>query len=225
LNHNDSNLLQRIPIDRERPQSKGEEIANSVSHGVGLLAAVAATPYLIKHAVVHGAAVVVGVSLFAATMIFLYLTSTLYHAWPRGKAKHALRITEHIAIFLLIAGTYTPFTLGVLRGPWGWTLFGLIWAFSMAGVALKLIGGVRFPLVSTLLYISMGWLVIIAIGPMWKRMPHGGFLWILLGGVAYTSGVLFYSIDHRLHYSHFIWHLFVIAGTILHYIAVYGYAS
>lgn len=215
-----------VDLIPDRLQSMGEEIANSVSHGVGFLAALAAIPLLLIHAAAHGdAAVITGVSIFAATVLLLYLTSTLYHALPRGRAKHVFRITEHIAIFLLIAGTYTPFTLGVLRGPWGWTLFGLIWGLSAAGVALKLIGGVRFPVVSTLLYLSMGWVVIFAIRPLWLRMPHSGFVWMILGGLAYTTGVIFYALDYRLRYSHFVWHLFVLAGTTFHFLAVFWYAA
>jgi hemolysin III len=167
----------------------------------------------------------VGVSIFSATMVLLYLASTLYHAFPRGKTKHTLRIIEHVAIFFLIAGTYTPFTLGVLRGPWGWTLFGLIWALTAAGVILKLIKGVQIPFIFPVLYVLMGWVVLIAVKPLWLNMPHRGFLWILLGGLAYTGGVVFYAIDYRMRYSHFIWHLFVLAGTTLHYFAILWYAS
>ena len=163
--------------------------------------------------------------IFAATIVVLYLNSTLYHALPRGKAKRVFRIIEHISIFFLIAGTYTPFTLGVLRGPWGWTLFGLIWALALAGVILKLARGVRHPIISTTLYLLMGWVVVIAAHPLWLHMAHVGFAWIFLGGVAYSLGVIFYAIDDRMRYSHFIWHLFVLAGTILHFFAIYWYAG
>jgi hemolysin III len=210
----------------ERPQSLGEEIANSLSHGLGLLAALATIPLLIVHAARRGGAgFIVGASIFSVAMAWLYLTSTLYHALPRGRAKQVFRLIEHTAIFFLIAGTYTPFTLGVLRGGWGWTLFGLIWGLATAGILLKMIGGVRFPLVSTLLYLGMGWLILIAIHPLWLRMPLAGFFWIALGGLSYTAGVAFYALDHRLRYSHFVWHLFVIAGTVFHYLAVYWYAA
>lgn len=213
-------------VSVERFQSSGEEIANSVSHGLGLIAILAATPFLIIHAVRQSdAAFITGASIFAATLILLYLCSTLYHALPRGRAKRVFQLIERVAIFLLIAGTYTPLTLGVLHGPWGWTLFGLVWAFAAAGIAIQLSGGHRFPILSTLLYLAMGWLMVIVIRPLWIRMPHVGFFWVLLGGLAYSLGVIFYSMDNRVRYSHFIWHLFVIAGSTFHFLAVLWYAA
>ncbi len=209
-----------------RPQSLGEEIANSVSHGVGLLAALAAAPVLIVTAARGGdAPAVVGASVFAAAVLLLYLTSMLYHALPRNRAKPIFQVLDHGAIFLLIAGTYTPFTLGVLRGPWGWTLFGLVWGLALAGVVLKAVGGIRYPRLSTGLYLAMGWLALIAIEPLWLHVPAGGLLWLLAGGIAYTAGVAFFAADERVRYSHFIWHLFVIAGTACHFIAVLWYAA
>lgn len=209
----------------KRPQSLGEEIANSVSHAVGLLAAVVAIPVLVLSAVRRGdAAGIVGASVFAATMVLLYLTSTLYHALPRNRAKRVFRVLDHGAIFLLIAGTYTPFTLGVLRGTWGWTLFSLVWGLAAAGVVLKAMGGVRYPILSTCLYLGMGWLVLIAVRPLWLRMPPSGLLWLLAGGLAYTAGVAFFAAE-RIRYSHFVWHLFVLAGTACHFLAVLWYAA
>jgi hemolysin III len=209
----------------ERGQSLGEEIANSVSHGAGLLAALALTPVLIAHtARVGGAASIVGASVFAATLVFLYLASTLYHALPRGRAKRVFRVIEHSAIFLLIAGTYTPFTLGVLHGPWGWTLFGLAWGLALVGVLLKTVGGPGYPVVSMLLYLGMGWLVVVAIRPLWLRVPLPGLVWLLAGGLAYTAGVGFFAAK-RLPYAHFVWHLFVLVGTSCHFIAVWFYAA
>jgi hemolysin III len=214
------------PESGKRHQSLGEEIANSVSHGVGLVAAVAGIPILLRRAARTGDRVFLAANIiFVVTIVVLYLTSTLYHALPRGKAKHTFRIIEHIAIFFLIAGTYTPFTLGVLRGPWGWTLFGLIWTLALAGVTLKVARGVRHPIISTTLYLLMGWVVLVAIRPLWLFMPHMGFVWIFLGGLAYSAGVVFYAIDYRMRYSHFIWHLFVLAGTVLHYLAIFWYAG
>ena len=213
------------PEANGRHQSLGEEIANSVSHGIGLVAALTAMPFLIARAARRGdTGFTAGSWIFAASVVFLYLSSTLYHALPKGKAKHVFRIIEHIAIFFLIAGTYTPFTLGVLRGPWGWTLFGLIWSLTLAGTLLKLVSGVRHPIISTVLYLLMGWVVMIAIRPLWLRMPHMGFLWILLGGLAYSGGVFFFALDYRMRYSHFVWHLFVLVGTMLHFLAVFWYA-
>jgi len=209
---------------QERAQSLGEEIANSVSHGVGFLAAVAVSPVLLVSAVRHGSSAgVVGASIFVFTMALLYITSTLYHALPRNKAKRVFHILDHGAIFLLIAGTYTPFTLRVLRGTLGWTLFGLVWGIAVVGVVLKSIGGVRCQRLSTILYLAMGWLIIIAAKPLWHNMPSWGLFWLVAGGAAYTAGVGFYAAK-RIRYAHFVWHLFVIAGTACHFIAVLKYA-
>jgi hemolysin III len=211
---------------RERTQSRGEEIANSVSHGVGMMAALAAAPILIVSAAQRGgAAQIVGASIFAAAMVLLYLTSTLYHALPRNRVKRLFQILDHGAIYLLIAGTYTPFTLGVLRGAWGWTLFGLVWGLALAGVVLKAVAGIRHPRLSTSLYVAMGWLALIAIEPLWLHLPAWGLLWLLAGGIAYTLGVVFFALDGRVRYSHFVWHLFVLAGTACHFVAVLGYAG
>lgn len=210
---------------RDRAQSRGEEIANSVSHGVGLLASMAAAPFLVLSAVRHGnAARVAGASVFAATMMLMYLTSTLYHALPRNRAKRAFQVLDRAAIFLMIAGTYTPFTLGVLRGAWGRALLGLVWGLALAGVVLTVVGGVRYPKLSTGLYLAMGWLVIIAIKPLWLRVPPWGLFWLLAGGIAYTVGVVFYAAK-GVRYGHFVWHLFVITGTACHFIAVLRFAA
>jgi hemolysin III len=217
-------MIVALPL-QERTQSLGEEIANSISHGIALLAAISATPFLIIATVDHGSAAdIVGSSVFAATMVLLYLTSTLYHALPRNKAKQIFQVLDHGAIYLLIAGTYTPFTLGVLRGTWGWTLFGLVWGLALAGILLKAIGGIRYPTLSTCLYLAMGWLVIIVIKPLWILVPAWGLFWLLAGGIAYTAGIAFFVLDERVRYSHFVWHLFVMAGTTCHFIAVLWYA-
>ncbi len=209
---------------RHRPQSLGEEIANSVSHGVGLVAALVAFPVLVIGALQHGASAVVGAAVFGATMSLLYLTSTIYHALPENRAKRLFQILDHGAIYLLIAGTYTPFTLGALRGPMGWTLFGMIWALAVFGVVLKSMGGIRFHRLSTALYLAMGWLVVIAAKPLWLHVPGWGIFWLGAGGVAYTAGVGFYLASHRTRYAHFVWHLFVLAGTTCHFVAVLNYA-
>lgn len=226
--HATRNRLRRV-IDastvEERPQSLGEEIANSVSHGTGFLAALIAFPVLLLNANRHGRLAIVGAAVFAATMALLYLTSTLYHALARNRAKRVFQILDHGAIYLLIAGTYTPFTLGVLRGPWGWTLFGLIWALAVAGVVLKSVGGIGHPRLSTVLYVAMGWLILIAAKPLWNAMPAWGLFWLAAGGIAYTAGVAFYAADQRVKYAHFLWHLFVLAGTACHFIAVLRYAT
>jgi len=210
---------------RERMQSLGEEIANSVSHGVGLLAAGVGVPFLVVAAVERGeVAGIVGASVFATTMVLLYLTSTLYHALPANRAKRVFRVLDHAAIYLLIAGTYTPFTLGVLHGPWGWTVFGLVWGLAAAGVVVKAVGGVRHLRVSTALYLIMGWLLLIAAKPLWLRMPPWGLFWLFAGGLAYTLGVAFFCAN-RVRYAHFVWHLFVLTGTACHFIAVFRYAA
>ena len=211
---------------QDRPQSLGEEIANGISHGVAFLLAVAGTPVLIVSAVQRGSvAGVAGASIFAATMMLLYLTSTLYHVLPQNRAKQFFQILDHGAIYLLIAGTYTPFTLGVLHGAWGWTLFGLVWGLALIGVLLKSFGGIRYPRLSTALYLAMGWLVVIAIKPMWQLMPAWGLFWLLAGGIAYTLGVIFFAADERVRFAHFVWHLFVAAGTTCHFFAVLWYAA
>ena len=210
----------------KREQSQGEEIANSISHGIGLLATLGGTPFLIMHAARYGdAGFFVGTSLFSATIILLYLASTLYHALPMGKAKRVFRVIEHSAIFLLIAGTYTPFTLGVLSGAWGWTLFGVVWGLAAIGVALKVLNKASHPIVSTGLYLLMGWLIVIAVDPLFAKVPASGLLWLIAGGLSYTAGVAFFATDSRLRYGHLIWHLFVIAGTVCHYFAVLWYAA
>ena len=212
--------------DPTREQSQAEEIANSISHGVALAAALVGTPFLIVHAARQASAgFIFGACVFSATMIILYLASTLYHALSAGKAKRVFRIIEHSAIFLLIAGTYTPFTLGVLRGAWGWSIFGLIWGLAVAGIALKALGRANHPILSTSLYVLMGWVVVIAVDPLLTRVSTAGLLWLLAGGLAYTVGVIFFALDSRLRYGHFIWHLFVIAGTACHYCAVFWYAA
>ncbi len=208
----------------ERIQSLGEEIANSVTHGVGALAAMAALPVVIVMAVPRGASAVVGSAVFGATMILLYVTSTLYHALARNRAKKVFRVLDHSAIFLLIAGTYTPFTLGVLRGAWGWTLFGIVWALAVTGVALTGSLGVRLPRLSTVIYVAMGWLIVVAIRPLIAHLPRPGLEWLVAGGVAYTAGAAFYAWK-RLRYHHAVWHLFVLAGSCCHCVAVARYAA
>lgn len=215
-----------LPAGPEREQSQGEEIANSISHGIGLVAALAGIPFLILHAARHGdAGFLVGASVFSATILLLYLASTLYHALPAGRAKRVFRVIEHSAIFLLIAGTYTPFTLGVLRGAWGWSLFGVVWGLAVAGVALKAFEKTSHPILSTSLYLLMGWVVVVAVDPLMARLPTAGLLWLVAGGLSYTAGVAFFATDSRLLYGHLIWHLFVMAGTTCHYFAVLWYAA
>lgn len=207
-------------------QSQAEELANSLSHGLALVASLVAGPYLIVQAVRRAdAAFVVGTSLFCATIMVLYLASTLYHALPAGSAKRVFRVIDHSSIFLLIAGSYTPFTLGVLRGPWGWALFGVVWGLALAGIVLKSVGRASHPIISTGLYLLMGWLVVVAVDPLFARVPAAGLFWLLAGGLFYTAGVAFFATDSRLRFGHLIWHLFVMAGTACHCVAVLRYAA
>ena len=209
----------------ERAPTPGEEIANSISHGIGLALAIAATPILIVAAARAGNAWnMVGASVFASAVLCLYFASTLYHALQNSKAKRVFRVFDHGAIFLLIAGTYTPFTLGVMRGPWGWTLLGLIWGMALFGLTMKAVTGTRYRWLSMILYLSMGWLVVIAAKPVLLRVPLPGILWLLAGGLAYTVGVGFFS-ARRVRYHHFVWHLFVVAGTTCHFFAVLWYSA
>lgn len=208
----------------ERKQTSGEEFANSFSHGVGLAASVAATPFLVSHAQQHGNfEYLVGSCIFAASMISLYLSSSIYHGLRPGKAKDIFRVIEHSAIYVLIAGTYTPFTLGALHGVWGWTLLTLIWSLAAVGVALKVMKRISHPTFSTLLYLLMGWLIVIAINPLYDRLSFEGLMWLVAGGLAYTAGVVFFIADSRLRYGHLVWHLFVMLGTACHFFAVIGY--
>lgn len=203
--------------------SLAEEIANAVSHGGGVLAAAIAIPFLIAVAARHTAAAVIGASVFAASVLVLYVSSTLYHALPQARAKRIFQAIDHAAIYLLIAGTYTPFTLTVLRGAWGWTLFAAVWTLALAGILLKAAGLLRRVWLSNALYLLMGWLVVIAIEPLWQRLPAAGLAWLVAGGLLYTIGVPFYAAK-RMPWAHFVWHLFVLGGTACHFVAVMGYA-
>lgn len=210
---------------QDRIQTLGEEIANSVSHGVGLLAALVAAPFLIVAASQLSAANLVGAIVFAVTMVLLYAASTLYHALPQGRAKRVFMKLDHGAIYLFIAGSYTPFALGALSGPWGWTLFGLVWSLAALGVALKSFNRLSHPWLSTGLYLAMGWLVLIAAVPLVQNVPTMGIALLVAGGLAYTLGVVFFVLDNKVRYAHAVWHGFVIAGTGFHFFAVLNYSS
>ena len=202
-------------------QSTGEELANSISHGIGLVGALIGTPVLLLAAFHHcSISFLIGTIVFTVTMLLLYLGSTLYHAWPRTRAKSVLQLLDHSAIFWLIAGTYTPFALGPLSGVWGWIMLGLIWALSVFGTLVKAIRGtVRHRKLAMALYLGMGWLALIFIRPFVFAVPFSVLLWLLAGGIAYTTGVLFF-VNTRLRYAHFVWHLFVLTGTGCHFAAV-----
>jgi len=197
-----------------------EELANSITHGVGLALSMVGLIVLVVLSVTRGDAWhIAGCTIFGVTLVLLYSASTFYHAVRAPRFRRILKILDHTAIYLLIAGTYTPFTLVNLRGFWGWTLFSLVWGFSLFGTLWKFFHADRFQIVSTLIYLAMGWLVLIAIKPVTVALPLSGIVWLIAGGVFYTVGVPFFALK-RLPYNHAIWHVFVLAGSICHYLAV-----
>lgn len=200
-----------------------EELANRLTHGLGVAFSVAGLVLMVVFSARHGDAWhVVSSAIFGTTLVLLYGSSTLYHSFRSERLKVLLQKFDHAAIFLLIAGTYTPFMLVTLRGPWGWSLFGVVWGFALAGVALKFRFAGRGNLVSTLIYIAMGWLVMIALKPLIAALPAGGLKLLVAGGLCYTGGAAFY-LWRRLPYNHAIWHLFVLGGSACHWAAVFVY--
>lgn len=197
-----------------------EELLNSITHGFGLALSVAGFLALLALSIMRGDAwQIVGCSIFGATLIFLYGASTLYHSFRALHLRRILRTLDHSAIFLLIAGTYTPFTLVNLRGPWGWSLLVAVWALAIIGIVFKIFFVDRFEVVSTVIYLLMGWLGVVAIRQILALLPTSGFLWLVAGGLAYTVGVLFFAC-RKVPYNHAIWHVFVLAGSVCHYFAV-----
>ncbi|MCC5886102.1 MAG: hemolysin III family protein [Gammaproteobacteria bacterium] len=215
-----------------RSQSLGEEVANAVSHGIGALAAALLLPVLLLEPILAGrdAVAVFAFGLFGVTLLLLYLASTLYHALPlgygagRGRAKRLFHLFDHCAIYLLIAGSYTPFALGVFRDSWGWPMFAAIWGLATAGVVTKTLGLARHPAVSASIYIGMGWCALFTLDPLLHELPRAGLYWLIAGGVAYTLGVIPFILDERVRYGHFGWHLFVLTGSACHVVAVIRYA-
>lgn len=203
-----------------RTVSTGEEIANAITHGIGALLAVAALVVLIVMAAIHGSVWhIVSFSIFGATLVLLYFASTLYHSLTHAKAKRVFHKFDHISIYLLIAGTYTPFCLTALRGWIGWTVLGVVWSCAILGAVLKAISvGKRIKL-STVLYILMGWVILVAIQPLSKAMPFNGFLFLIAGGISYTIGTIFF-IRNQVKYNHSVWHVFVLGGSVLHFFSV-----
>jgi hemolysin III len=202
-------------------RSGSEELANSVSHGIGLVAALIGTPFLLQAALQCGSpGFFIGTIVFTATMLLLYLGSTLYHAWPPTRAKSVLQMLDHSAIFLLIAGTYTPFALGPLRDASGLTMLVVVWVLAIFGVLMKAMRGPsRHRKLAMSLYLGTGWLGLVVVRPLALAIPLSALLWLIAGGIAYTAGVFFF-VNERLRYGHFIWHLFVLAGTGCHFVAV-----
>src|SRR2546421_5038399 len=203
-------------------QTRREEIANTVSHGFGLAAAIVATPYLCFAAARQPSeAFYVGTIIFVATLCFLYLCSPVHPAGPQTRLKCVLQIVDHAAIFLLIAGTYSPFTLGPMRGALGWTIFSVIWLLALTGIAIKLRTGIRWKKISMILYLGMSWSILIAFRQFMLVVPTQTVIWLLAGGIAYTSGLIFFD-NRRVRYSHFVWHIFVLAGTACHFCAIFS---
>ena len=206
---------------KRRPLTLGEEIANAVSHGAGALSSLALLPALVLSAVWRADPVQVAANaVFGAMLFLLYLASTVYHALPPSRAKAVSQRLDHAAIYLLIAGTYTPFALGPLRGPWGYAMLGAIWALAVFGVVSKLALGVRGRKLSVALYLLMGWLCVLMLPAIWHELPSEALLWLFIGGVVYSGGTIFYTWD-RLRYNHLVWHLFVLGGSACHVAAVF----
>jgi hemolysin III len=203
--------------------SLGEIIANSVTHGIGAALSIVGLTVLVAFANLYGDAWhIVSVSIYGATLVLLYLFSTLYHSIQGPRVSRVLQIFDHSAIFMLIAGTYTPFTLVTLRGPLGWTLFGIVWGLALFGVAFQTTLLRKHVAISLGLYIGMGWAVVVAARPLFEALALPGILLLVAGGLSYTLGVIFY-VWHRLPYHHAIWHLFVLTGSALHYFAILLY--
>jgi hemolysin III len=206
-----------------RIQTAAEELANSITHGIGAALGVAALTVLVVYASLAGDPWrIVSTSVYGASLVLLFLASTLYHSFRKPRVKYVFQVLDHAAIFLLIAGTYTPFALVTLRGPWGWTLFGIVWGLAVLGIAFEAGWMGRFPRLSTALYLLMGWVGVLVVWPLWQTLPLGGWGWLVAGGLAYTVGVVFFAWE-RLPYHHTLWHLFVLAGAACHFFAVFGY--
>jgi hemolysin III len=208
---------------RSEEESLVEELANGITHGIGLALSIVGLVVLLVLSILRGNAWhIAGCTTFGITLVLLYAASTLYHTFHTSRLRRVLKTLDHTAIYLLIAGTYTPFTLVNLRGFWGWLLFALVWGLAVFGILWKLIHVERFPIVSTLLYVAMGWIALIAVKPLLAAIPMWGVVWLVAGGLFYTAGVAFYA-TKRIPYNHAIWHVFVMAGSICHYFAVMFY--
>jgi hemolysin III len=200
-----------------------EETINALTHGLGVLLSVGGLTVLVVMAALRGDAWhIVSCSIYGATLVLLFSSSTLYHSFRSRRVKHVFRVIDHASIYLLIAGTYTPFVLVNLRGQWGWTLFGVIWGLALAGIVFQVFFVDRFRLAQTLIYLAMGWLVVVAVKPLFIHVPRGGLLWLLAGGLCYTVGAVFY-LWKKLPYHHAVWHLFVLGGSVCHYFAILLY--
>jgi hemolysin III len=216
--------MSSVDLSVERGYTRGEEVANTLSAAAGLAVFVAVTPFLMAAALVSDRSLAVtGCAIFLASVLTLYLSSTIYHALAPCQAKHIVRILDHAAIFVLIAGTYTPFALGPLAENGGLALAIIEWTLAVLGIAFKCTGGIQSRRLSNLIYLGMGWLGVFWIRPLIENTGWAGFLWILAGGIAYTVGIVFYAAKHK-NYAHFVWHLFVFAGSLCHTVAIWRYA-
>ncbi len=201
----------------------GEEVANGITHGIGATLSVAGLSVLVTLAAIYGDTWrVVSFSIYGSTLVIMYLASTFYHSFQSPRLKRVLRVADHISIYLLIAGTYTPFLLVNARGPLGWSMFGFIWGLALVGILSKAFIMERFKFLSVAVYVAMGWSIVLVLKPALAVIPIGGMVWMAIGGLAYTGGVVFYA-WHRMPYNHAVWHLFVMAGSICHFFAVLFY--
>jgi len=200
----------------------GDILANAITHGIGAALAIAGAVYLIVVSTRGSARQIVCCSVFAATLVLVYICSTLYHSLVRTRARHVFHILDHSAIYLLIAGTYTPFCLVSLRGTLGWTIFGVEWALAVSGVIFKSFAVGKYEVASALVYLAQGWFIVVAVGPLVLTLAWHGLAWLGAGGLAYTLGIVFFALD-RLRYFHALWHLFVLAGSVAHYFAILFY--
>lgn len=213
-----------IPKKNQPTYTLGEELMSAVSHGLGALFGVISLILCVVRSAQHGSAVgVVASSIFGATLIVLYSMSTLYHAFPPGKVKVLFRVLDHCSIYLLIAGTYTPYTLVALKGALGWTLFGIVWGAAVLGIVLNAISIERFKVVSMICYLCMGWVIIFAIRPLLSAIPWDAFVLLLAGGIVYTLGAIVFGFGKKARYIHSLWHFFVLAGSVLHFLSIYRY--
>lgn len=215
--------MKKFFIKPHKRQTLLEEVFNSATHAIGALLGIAALVLLVVLSAQQGSAVkVVGSAIFGSSLIIMYSASALYHVFRRPNLKKIFKVIDHSSIYLLIAGTYTPVVLVVLAGGWGWSLFGVIWGFALIGLIFKLFATGKFEVVSTVAYVCMGWLAIIAIKPLYDALPGAGFAWLLAGGISYTLGVIFYAWD-QLRFGHAIWHLFVLGGSVCHFFLILWY--
>jgi hemolysin III len=212
-----------VSLKPEHPETAAEETANMLTHAIGGMLAAAGLVVLVVYAAwTHDVRRLVAVTIYGASLVLMYVASSCYHLARSPRLKRKLKILDHASIYLLIAGTYTPILLISMRGPWGWSLFAVVWSMAITGVILKLFFVDRFKMLSTAIYVLMGWLVLIAAKDLFASVPHAGIVWLFAGGISYTGGVAFYLWD-RLPFNHAIWHLFVIAGSVCHFLAVFLY--